>query len=106
MKFNFIRCGYTNDFTHGRKADRFPQGELATGKFPWIHKELPMHRSQGKFCGLIRMLSCSTEHEKVTNTNEITCCLRKVFVLAQNPTSSRTQKTQQDFERCCKCSYV
>ena len=87
-------------------CDRFPQGELATGKFPWIHKELPIHRSQGMFYGLITIQSCSTEHEKVTYRNEITCCLRDVFVLAQNPTSSWTQKTQQDFERCCKCSYV
>ena len=87
-------------------CDRFPQGELATGKFPWIHKELPIHRSQGKFYGLIRIQSCSTEHEKVTYTNEITCCLRDVFFLAQNPTSSWTKNPHQDFERCRKFSYV
>ena len=45
------RCGHTSNFTHGRIAvvfgegkqlfvcGRFPKGEIAPGKFPWIRKK-------------------------------------------------------------------
>ena len=38
-----IGCGPPGDFTHGQmsvaEADRFPQGEIASGKFLWIRQK-------------------------------------------------------------------
>ena len=61
--------------------DRFPQGEIASGKFPWIRqKELLM---------TVLELNQSLE-SKIYQTVEITGCLPAEFVLMSNPTQNWT----------------
>ena len=78
-------------------CDRFPQGEIASGKLPEIRqKEQKSYPWQFPSYEVLKRLNKSRESE-MYQTVEIRCCLRVVFALAPSPTRNSTQssKTQR-----------
>ena len=81
----------------------FPSLRTSLASIPPSNKQQPLKKTE----------IGSTNHEKVKLTKQYnsrvffflpSCVGAAVFNLAKNPSKSFT--TQQDFERCCECSYV
>ena len=109
------RCDDTNRFTNGHfccpwgkqlfMCGRFPQGEIASGKFPWIRqkeqKNYPWQFPSEEILWVDKnpkWLNQSREGE-IYQTVEIMCCLLAAFFLAPNPKRNWAQswKSYQHF---------